>query len=87
MFQACEAGDELQVRKIVQDPNVNLETINDDGATALHVSCQKGYTGIVWLMVQNDANVNSRDNEGRTPLMVSVTFCILIKQHCFQQTF
>lgn len=87
LFQACEAGDELQVRKIVQDPNVNLETINDDGATALHVSCQKGYTGIVWLMVQNDANVNSRDNEGRTPLMVSVTFCILIKQHCFQQTF
>lgn len=72
LFRACEGGDEGDVRRVLQDPNVNIETMNEDGATALHLSCQKGYVGIVSLLVDYNADVNSRDKEGRTPLMVSI---------------
>ena len=75
--RACEAGNETEVHRVLQDPNINIEYMNDEGVTALHVACKYGYVAIVQMLLEYKANVNSRDHEGRTPLMVGIV-CIHI---------
>lgn len=82
LHRACEAGDKTEVYRLLQDPNINIELMNDEGATALHVACKKGFGEIVWLLIEYNANVNSHDNEGRTPLMVGISFAILFSILC-----
>ena len=72
LHRACQAGDETEVHRLLQDPNINVEFVNDEGATALHTACKKGNVGIVRLLLEYNADVNSRDKEGRTPLMVGI---------------
>ncbi len=42
--------------------------------TALHFSCDRASVEITELLLNNNANVNSKDNEGQTPLMLA-TIC------------
>ena len=72
LHRACEAGDDTEVHRVLQDPNINIEFMNDEGATSLHIACKKGHEAVVWILLEYNANVNSRDNEGRTPLMVGI---------------
>ena len=78
LHRACESGDETEVHRVLQDPNINIELMNDEGATALHLACKKGFVGIVWILLEYKANVNSHDNEGRTPLMVGIGLITLM---------
>ncbi|CAN1357434.1 ADP-ribosylation factor GTPase-activating protein AGD3 [Linum perenne] len=45
------------------------EMLNDqDGCTLLHLACETADIGMLELLLQYGANVNSRDSRGRTPL-------------------
>ncbi|CAN0929161.1 ADP-ribosylation factor GTPase-activating protein AGD3 [Linum grandiflorum] len=45
------------------------EMLNDqDGCTLLHLACETADIGMLELLLQYGANVNSRDSKGRTPL-------------------
>ena len=79
LHRACETRDETEVHRALRDPNTNIEFMNDEGATSLHIACNRGHAGIVRLLLDHNANVNSRDNEGRTPLMVGIHIAIIYK--------
>lgn len=65
LHKAAQAGNEAQVRKILADGcDVNLE--NDDGHTALYVASMKSREGIVRILLQHKAIVNTTNN----PLLV-----------------
>ncbi|XP_078661472.1 2-5A-dependent ribonuclease-like [Branchiostoma floridae x Branchiostoma belcheri] len=69
-LSAVEKGDVQTVRRGLQaGRDVNLRftrTWND--WTALHVASQNGRTGIVKLLIQHGADVEARDEFGRTAL-------------------
>ena len=48
-----------------------LDVRNSSGETALHIACKKGYQDIVEILLQYQANVEVRDEEGVTSLHVS----------------
>lgn len=65
LHKAAQAGNDAQVRKILADGcDVNLE--NDDGHTALYVASMKSREGIVRILLQHKAIVNTTNN----PLLV-----------------
>lgn len=65
LHKAAQAGNEAQVRKILADGcDVNLE--NDDGHTALYVASMKSREGIVRILLQHKAIINTTNN----PLLV-----------------
>lgn len=65
LHKAAQAGNEAQVRKILADGcDVNLE--NDDGHTALYAASMKSREGIVRILLQHKAIVNTTNN----PLLV-----------------
>ena len=71
LCRACDVGDENEVKRLLQDPNIDTECINEEGLTSLHVACKKGHIGIAMKLIESKADVNCRDYDGRTPLMVS----------------
>ncbi|KAK0611987.1 ankyrin repeat-containing domain protein [Immersiella caudata] len=44
-------------------------TRKDRGSTRLHYACQKGYLDGAEILIQMGANIESKDNYGRTPLL------------------
>ena len=48
---------------------VDLSTF--DGSTPLHVACEHGFTDVVQLLIQHQANVNAKMNDGTTAMMLA----------------
>lgn len=46
------------------------------GSTALHAAAWRSRPDTVKLLIERGANVNSRDGEGRTPLVLAVKACV-----------
>ncbi|KAF8496233.1 ankyrin repeat protein [Russula emetica] len=43
------------------------------GQTALHLALRQGRLGIVWLLLENGANVDASDSDGSTPLHLAIS--------------
>ncbi|CAF4621589.1 unnamed protein product [Rotaria sp. Silwood1] len=48
---------------------VDLSTF--DGSTPLHVACERGFTDIVQLLINSQANINAKMNDGTTAIMLA----------------
>jgi ankyrin repeat protein len=48
---------------------VDLSTF--DGSTPLHVACEHGFTDIVQLLINSQANINAKMNDGTTAIMLA----------------
>ncbi|CAF0828748.1 unnamed protein product [Rotaria sp. Silwood1] len=48
---------------------VDLSTF--DGSTPLHVSCERGFTDVVQLLINSQANINAKMNDGTTAIMLA----------------
>ncbi|CAF2349355.1 unnamed protein product [Rotaria sp. Silwood2] len=48
---------------------VDLSTF--DGSTSLHVACERGFTDIVQLLINSQANINAKMNDGTTAIMLA----------------
>lgn len=67
---------------------VNPNSSDENGRTALHFACCKGYSDIVRLLLAHHADCNSVDKLGNTPLHLAVcttskqTIDLLLKAGC-----
>ena len=53
---------------LLQEYNMDIDSQNYAGRTALHVAAYQGNTRILKYLLEHAANVNAVDNEGRTPI-------------------
>jgi ankyrin repeat protein len=57
--------------KLLINSDVDINTPNENGITALHIAVANGREDIVKLLLQHNANVNAKNNNGLTPLYVA----------------
>ncbi|XP_055531768.1 uncharacterized protein LOC129722390 [Wyeomyia smithii] len=51
--------------------NLNIDAVDDEGQTALHLAAESGHTAIIKLLVAAKANVDASNASKRTALMLS----------------
>ncbi len=61
----------LRVKELLAD-GMDADLQDIDGLTPLHYAAGEGYMEILRLLVEADANVAVRDNEGDMPVHVAV---------------
>lgn len=64
LFMACQ-GDVQGVEDLLKD-GVDVNSIDLDGRTALHIAACEGHVDVVSLLLSWRANVNARDRWGST---------------------
>ncbi|ORZ14466.1 ankyrin repeat-containing domain protein [Absidia repens] len=57
-----------QVREQVKEQKEPVNTKDEEGLTALHHACDRGYTDIVQLLLDLGADINATTNDSETPL-------------------
>ena len=67
LFSAVGHGDVERVR-ILLDSGADVNSLDDNGITALHRAAVEGKTETAALLLDRGADVNPRDNSGYTPL-------------------
>jgi len=50
----------------------DLNTLDEEGSSALHWAVEEGYDEIVTLLLNNGADINQRDKDGLTPLHLAL---------------
>lgn len=58
--------------KLLLDADVDVNTQDADGMTALHWAAMKGYTEIVGMLIDYKADINAQNSKGSTPLMFAI---------------
>ena len=67
---------ETMAKFIATAPGADLNAAGSDGRTALHRAAQEANDDLVNVLIDGGADLNSQDDQGRTPLMVAETFTI-----------
>lgn len=68
-FDAVLCCKETKIREIVAQ-GFDINSINEDGGTALHKAAEQGNFPLVRLLAELGADLNTLDDDGATPLMV-----------------
>lgn len=68
LLAAVSDVDLPEAETLMSKPDVKLDAKNDNGETALHISCRRGYEGLVEMMLKKFPDINSKDDDGWTPL-------------------
>lgn len=70
LFYAARRGDVVMTKKLIMS-GAELDALNREHQTALHIASYYGHTAVVELLLFAGANPNviSRGREGKTPLM------------------
>ena len=71
IHDAAKSGDLEKVKALLKDnPDLSLSK-NDNDDTALHFAALKGHNDIVELLLTNKADVNAKDKDGLSPLLLA----------------
>ena len=57
------------VRYLVGLPEMGVNHVDTNGCTALHAAAQRGYADVVQVLVDAQADIETRDNKGHSPLL------------------
>ncbi len=58
------------INKLQSLTPTKINDCNDDGYTLLHLACELGYVEIAKYLIENNADINQKNHNGLTPLMV-----------------
>lgn len=83
LHRATKIGDLTVVYELLKSGYRNIDGKDQDGQTAVHMACQKGFESILKELMEKGANVNCRDKDGNTPLHVSPRFFIRLFEILF----
>jgi len=72
LLEAAVRNDIDEVRRLLKK-DVNPDSTNEDGLTALHQCCIDDNEEMMKLLIEFGANVNAEDNEKWTPLHAAAT--------------
>ena len=73
LFISCAKGDHNTTKSHIYDTNVNINCILANGITPLMIASSCGHTETVQVLLQAGANINSKDNDGYSPLVYAIT--------------
>jgi len=68
---AVEGGNSLEAAKLAVDLGKNVNAVDKEGRTALHVAASAGADPIVQLLAEKGANLDAKDKSGETPLIIA----------------
>lgn len=77
-----EEGDDIfynvsenNLKKVMEliDEGIDINIVDEDGLSALHWACDRGYLQIVEYLISKNANVNIEDSDGSTPLHYAIS--------------
>jgi hypothetical protein len=77
IHKAVAAGDLNRVRAFIEADSTLLELKDKNGRTPLNLACLNGFTRepeIARFLIDKEANVNTKSNDGFTPLLGACTF-------------
>lgn len=86
LLAATEAGD-LEQMQVLLTQRVEINAVNAQGWTPLHVAAAGGNLEVVGLLLKHGADVNAASNIGATPLDNAITYsrsqavADLLRQH------
>lgn len=72
-FQGGLRGDAAVVALILRNSDVDVNSRDDDGRTALHVTAMPGKRHVAGVLVSRGANVSARDKDGITPAALAAS--------------
>lgn len=69
----------MVVSELLRAGYKKIDLKSTTGQTALHIACSKGYKEITEMLIEHQANVEARDEEGVTPLHVSLPSVVITR--------
>lgn len=72
IHEAARSGTLQQVRKILRNVQQNVDELDEEGCSALHIACVQKRFDIARYLIQKGADVNQDDDTGSTPLHYAV---------------
>lgn len=73
LFMACR-GDAKGVEDLLNEEGIDVNSIDLDGRTALHIAACEGHVEVVKLLLSRKANIDARDRWGSTVLTTPIIF-------------
>jgi ankyrin repeat protein len=71
-FYFIYQGDTEALEELLTVPMINIDVLSPEGMTGLGIAAQYGLTDVIAILLKNKANVNAKDNIGRTALLIAV---------------
>lgn len=72
MLAALADNDYNEVTRILKGREVDTESVTDEGSTAMHLVAKNGSARLLKCLIAHGAKIDPLDENGRTPLLVSV---------------
>lgn len=74
LHYAAEDGRTFTVRYLCSLPDCNVNIRDKDGWTPIYYAAEKGYFNVVKSLMENGADITTRDEFGKTPKDIAVDF-------------
>lgn len=81
LFMASR-GDAKEVEDLLDD-GIDVNSIDLDGRTALHIAACEGHVDVVKLLVSRRANIDARDRWGSTVIFFRLLSAFSLQYFCF----
>jgi hypothetical protein len=76
-FPSMTEGNKLLIIEKLVGKSVSVNSMDKFNKTALHYAAERGYLDIINYLVKLDCDINSRDNEGNTPVHLLINNFII----------
>ena len=89
LHSAVRLGQLEEVRKILDEPDVDVNCLNSNHETPMHLACALGHSSIIELLIAFGANVFIKDSNNKDcyDRMTSYEICNLVNKLLYIQSF